>query len=112
VFFCLVIILFSSKQDHGVSSERKVEIQDIAERICSVRKVEPCPVKWSGKSRWIGSIGPQNERFIVNLEEMRQALPPTEWTESVTRDGPEFSKGIFLVIYHIRTGKIVITTVK
>jgi hypothetical protein len=111
VLFFAAIALFSSGPQQRFSSEHRAAIERIAIRICTVVKVQPCPVVWSGKNRWLGTLEPSHELLsFASLEELRMALPPSEWSESSTSDGKEFRRGNYVVTQHVRSGRVVITS--
>jgi hypothetical protein len=114
VFLAVVacgIFFFGKPMKVDFSEEHKTQIQQIAIQLCASASEHSCPVTWSGKYKWFGTIQPSTPlQGRVGIDQIRQTLQKPIWTEDIESNGLVFRNGSYEVFYASQSGAITITS--
>ncbi len=104
-------IFFGKPMKVDFSEEHKTQIQQIAMQLCASTSEQSCPVTWSGKHKWFGTIQPSTPlQGRVGIDQIRQTLRKPIWAEDIESNGIVFRNGSYEVFYASQSGAVTITS--
>ena len=107
-FFAAVALM--PAQTLNFSTSDRSAIESIAAGICASSSVKPCPLQWSGKTKWFGTLPVQGSTSVASIAQLREVLAAPKWTTTEAAQSYEFVNGSYVVTYGKADGNIVITS--